>query len=78
MQRTPALTEIGIRQAGTQDASVISSILVEASKWADMQGPPMWEPDEVALEQVKPDVHAGLFYLAEVKGRPVGTFKLTN
>jgi GNAT superfamily N-acetyltransferase len=66
---------ISIRQARSEDAATIASILLEASQWAESNGLDMWGPDEISVEAIQPDVDAGLFYLAVVDGEPLGTFK---
>ncbi len=46
------------------DAPSVSDILYEAAQWLERQGMPLWGDNEVSLEGVRPDVEAGLFYLA--------------
>jgi GNAT superfamily N-acetyltransferase len=67
---------ISIRQGHSEDASTIASVLLQASQWAASQGLDMWEPNEISVEVVQPDVDAGVFYVAVIDGEVQGTFKL--
>jgi GNAT superfamily N-acetyltransferase len=66
---------LGIRQAVAEDAFVVSDILLEAGRWLQREGTPMWRDDEVVYERIVSDVSAGLFFLGEIASEAVGTFK---
>jgi GNAT superfamily N-acetyltransferase len=66
---------IAIRQATTPDLEIVSSILLEAAQWLNDTGKPMWRDDEIVSERILSDVTAGIFFLAESDGEPVGTVK---
>jgi GNAT superfamily N-acetyltransferase len=66
---------ITVRQAETADVEVVAAILTEAAEWLDGRGMAMWRADELTPERVLRDVAAGLFFLAERSGQPVGTLK---
>jgi GNAT superfamily N-acetyltransferase len=67
--------EAQIRLAIPQDAEVVSDILKEAARWLEEAGMPMWQENDVDIMRIVPDVHAGLFYIAEYSGDPAGTMK---
>jgi GNAT superfamily N-acetyltransferase len=64
-----------IRQATPLEAEVVADILNEAARWLIQKGKPLWQEDELALERNRPDVMAGLFFLAEWSGDFAGTMK---
>jgi GNAT superfamily N-acetyltransferase len=64
-----------ISKALPDDAPTVTSILQEAAEWLRARGQRMWWPEEVSLDRVAPDVHAGLFYVARVDGEIQGTLK---
>ncbi len=64
-----------IRQVTPQDAEAVSDILKEAARWLSESGIPMWQEEEMGVERILPDIHAGLFYIAEYSGNAAGTMK---
>lgn len=72
--------EISIRRADSSDVRFVREILLEAEHWLEAKGEPLWHEDEVSTDSIANDVDAGLFYLAECDGVPVGTvrFQLTD
>ncbi|MDF1811519.1 MAG: GNAT family N-acetyltransferase [Verrucomicrobiales bacterium] len=63
------------RQATTQDAAGVCSILQEAVSWLDEIGQPLWRLEEVSESAVAQNVAKGYFYLFEIDGEAVGTLK---
>lgn len=70
-----ATGNVSIRQAQCGDESAVSSILSEAAEWLHERGIPLWKEGELAPQHIAADVAAGLYYLAEVDGTPVGTLR---
>ena len=64
-----------IVQADAQDVDRVAEILHEAACWLEQSGMPMWREDELRAAHVVGDVQAGLFFLAEHDGTPVGVMK---
>ena len=64
-----------VHQAISKDIPTVSDILNEAAQWLEYQGMPLWREDEVSLEGVRPDVEAGLFYLASCADVEAGVIK---
>lgn len=67
--------EVTVRQATSSDVDTVSAILVEAADWLTSRDIPMWKAGELSPERIASDVAAGLFFLAEQHGEPVGTVK---
>ena len=66
---------ITVRQAAARDVDTVSSILLEASRWLDQRGTPMWRANELRAACIAADVRDGLFFLGEHDAEPVGTIK---
>ena len=66
---------ISIRRAWLSDIEAVQSILLEAAHWLEAEGEPLWREEELSTELLADDVQAGLYYLAECDGTPVGTVK---
>lgn len=64
-----------VRPATAQDVGIVASILTEAARWQEQAGDPVWLEGELTAEKIKAEVTAGLFFLAEFEGEPVGTVK---
>lgn len=58
-----------------QDAEAVASILTEAARWQEQAGAPVWLEGELTAEKIGAEVAAGLFFIAEFEGEPVGTVK---
>ena len=69
------LPAVSIRPANPNHEDVVSSILLEAVKWLQERGTPMWRDNEMLPARIRDDVAAGLFVLALVNGEPAGTLK---
>ncbi len=69
------MSPISVHQATLEDIFTVSDILREAALWLEQQGTPLWREDEVSPDSVRPDVEAGLFYLALCEGFPAGVVK---
>jgi GNAT superfamily N-acetyltransferase len=68
-------SEVKIRQAMPEDIESVSDILKEAARWLEQEGMPLWRESELEAESINADVRAGLFFLAESGGEPVGTVR---
>ncbi len=68
-------SETQIRQATPQDVEVVADILKEAARWLEQAGMPLWQEAELEPAAISADVHAGLFFLAELSGTPTGTVR---
>ena len=66
---------INVRPATAQDTVIVMSILTEAAWWQEQAGDPVWLEGELTAEKIRAEVTAGLFFLAEFEGEPVGTVK---
>lgn len=64
-----------VHQAISKEIPTISNILDEAAQWLEWQEIPLGREDEVSLEGIRPDVEAGLFYLAFYADVPAGVIK---
>jgi GNAT superfamily N-acetyltransferase len=64
-----------VRQALTNEADAVAGILLEAARWLEQSGRPMWRDDELSSSRIAADVDAGLFFLAECGGEAAGTLK---
>ena len=69
---------LDIRFARAADASLVSSILVEAATWTASLGLPLWSIEQLSAEAITPGVVAGSFILASVETEGVGTARLTQ
>ena len=69
--------QVDVRVAGCEDASTVSSILVEAADWLAAKGVPLWAPGQLTVDQVAPDCGAGRFRLAWSATEALGTMRLT-
>jgi GNAT superfamily N-acetyltransferase len=67
--------EAKIRQAGPADAAVVADIIMEAARWLEQAGSPMWKASELDPGGIAADVSAGLFFLAEENGDAAGTVR---
>jgi len=65
--------EIEIIQAGSADAELASSIMLEAAEWLKQQGRTLWFPDELMPEKLMGPIVAGELYLVMMQSIPVGT-----
>ena len=66
---------ISIKQATQDDLAAISKILIEAEKWIEEKGDPLWELDELSRETIEEDVRRGEFQIAYVDDKAAGVFK---
>jgi hypothetical protein len=66
---------IDVRQATTADIATVSSILLEAAKWLEDRGTPMWRDSELTPARIASDVTDGLLFLGEDSGEPISTIK---
>jgi GNAT superfamily N-acetyltransferase len=66
------MNRIAIKPAQASGSGTVSSILQEAANWLIGRGTPLWKTDELAPERLQAEVAAGLFWLAESDGEPVG------
>ena len=68
---------IVIRHAEINDVHAVSEILIEAASWLEKNGIPLWNVYDLSEERLHEDVASGLYFLAEVDGKAIGTFKYT-
>jgi GNAT superfamily N-acetyltransferase len=57
------------------DVEIVTSILLEAARWLQQGGMPMWRDGEILPERIARDIGQGLFFVAEKDGEPAGTIK---
>ena len=62
-----------MRQATQDDAKIVSNILIEAARWLEQTGRPLWQIEDLAEEKIFTQIK--LFFVAEVDREAVGTFK---
>lgn len=70
--------DIRIRPTTAKDAELVASILLEAARWLEANGQPLWRPEELAVERILPEVSGGLYHLAEADGEPAGVLRFTE
>jgi GNAT superfamily N-acetyltransferase len=68
-------SELNIRQAMHQDADLASEILLEAARWLEKSGMPLWREDELNSTRIAADVAGGLFFIADRSGEAAGIVK---
>jgi GNAT superfamily N-acetyltransferase len=68
--------DLSIEQARDADTEIVASILVEAAQWLIDCGRPLWRPEDLTPDRVRPEVVGGHLYLAKLGGEAVGTFAL--
>ena len=66
---------LNIRTANTNEALLVSDILIEAAAWLEECAMPMWQLNELTPELILSDVTAGLFALAWDGNEAAGTVK---
>jgi GNAT superfamily N-acetyltransferase len=66
---------IAIRRAVSADALVVEEMLLEASRWVDALGVTMWSEGELVRSEIERDVNAGMYWIADVDGRPAGAIR---
>lgn len=66
---------IEIRQAVPADTEIVSRILMEAGRWQEQLGAPLWLDGELIPETIGAEIAAGLFFVAEYANDPAGTMK---
>ncbi len=54
---------------------MISEILIEAEKWVEEKGEPLWELDELQPETIEEDIKKGEFFIAYADQKAAGVFK---
>jgi GNAT superfamily N-acetyltransferase len=69
------MLNISIRQATSEDLSVVFSILDEAALWLERQNMPLWGKNEISPQVLRPDLKSGLFYIAFCEGFAAGVVK---
>lgn len=57
-----------VRPATAGDVEAIASVLREADAWVAGSGGPMWVTNELTIEAIAADVHAGLMHVAVLGG----------
>ncbi|MFH7043936.1 GNAT family N-acetyltransferase [Paucibacter sp. JuS9] len=66
---------IAIAPAASDEAPIVSGLLMEAAEWLRVCGHEMWLSHEVSVERVAPDVEMGSFLVARMGMIPVGVVK---
>ena len=64
-----------IRQATPNDAQIVADVLIEAARWLEQRGMPLWREDELSAPRIVADIDAGQFFLAERGGKAAGVVK---
>ncbi len=64
-----------IRQANTADIGPLREILLEAVRWLEEEGEPLWREEDFPEEDLARDVQDGLYFLAECDDMAVGVVK---
>ena len=70
-----APTKIAIRRAGAGDTRQVLAVLLEAARWLEERGMPLWRRDELLPARIAADISAGDFFLADYSGEAIGTIK---
>ncbi len=70
--------ELEIREAGPQEAGVVSEILTEVAVWLIERREPLWDLQQLTVDRISPDCEAGWFFLAWSGPTAVGTMRLTD
>ncbi|HZV36283.1 MAG TPA: GNAT family N-acetyltransferase [Verrucomicrobiae bacterium] len=68
--------QISIRQATTQENPVVCEILLEAARWLEQSGTPMWRDDELLPARIAADVETNSFFVAECDDEIAGVVKI--
>jgi GNAT superfamily N-acetyltransferase len=68
--------DIHVTRATEADIHAACAVLVEAVRWLEGRGEPLWKAEEFALERLAPCVTAGELFLARADGEVAGTFLL--
>lgn len=66
---------VSIRQATPQDLDTVADILTEAAQWLEDNGMAMWRHDKLLPEKIAPEIHSGLFFIADCDREPAGTIR---
>jgi ribosomal protein S18 acetylase RimI-like enzyme len=69
--------ELKFRQANSDDAAVVSGVLLKAAQWLDAKGMALWQPRELTVERILPDLADGYFHIAEIGGETAGVLRFT-
>ena len=69
------LSPIIIRQATLEDLTTVADILLEAILWLEQKDMAFLNKDEISLGLIRPDVDAGLFYIAFYEGVAAGVMR---
>jgi GNAT superfamily N-acetyltransferase len=64
-----------IRQAAPNDAEIVADVLLEAARWLEHRGMPLWRENELSASRIAAAVDAGEFFLAEHSGQAAGVVK---
>jgi ribosomal protein S18 acetylase RimI-like enzyme len=73
----PPLAHLTLRRSITGEATLVSSVLVEAAMWLEQRGTPLWRGADIAPGVIREDVDAGSYVLARLAGEVVGVMRLT-
>ena len=69
------ISSIVVRQATLEDLTTVLDILLEAIVWLEQNNMALWNKDEVSPDLIRPDIEAGLFYIAFYEGVAAGVLK---
>lgn len=69
---------IEIKQADTNDISVIESILLDALNWLNEMGQPLWKAEDVKWDALAKSYRIEEFYIASLDSKPAGCFVLLD
>ncbi len=67
--------QIDVIQAEDNDIEGVSDILNEAARYLDSIGQTLWQCDELSTDAIANDVRAGLYFVARLGGKTVGTLR---
>jgi len=67
---------VAIRPARPEDMDRVLHVLTTAAEWARHRGIERWWPSPFPENQIRPALHRGELYVAELSGEIVGTFIL--
>ena len=71
--RDTTAASISIRLASAGDTDAVSDVLLEAARWLEGRGIPLWPQEEQLPNRLAHDVATGMYVLAEMSGAAIGT-----
>ena len=70
------LRGLEIVQADESNLEAASEILIEAARWLLSRGDPLWQPEDLSAQALRPQALDGTLHLGRLRGEPVATIVL--